>query len=229
MKTSAVIAGALMTLSHLTNAQPIAQWTFETSPPADLTDTASISGIAADIGSGTASGVHAGATTDWSTPAGNGSANSLSVNSWAPGDYFQLQTATIGFSGISVSFDQTGSATGPRDFTFSYSTDGVNYTDFSNYSVLLNGGAPNPAWSATTNSTGYTQFYDLSSISALNNAPNVYFRIVDAGATSINGGAVGAAGTGRIDNFTVQQVPEPATFGFLALGAIALWARRFRR
>ena len=48
--------------------------------------------------------------------AGNGSTKSLSANNWSVGDYWQLQLSTVGFSGLSLSYDQTGSATGPQGF-----------------------------------------------------------------------------------------------------------------
>src|SRR5687767_12815178 len=61
----------------------VAQWTFEDpTTPADLSNATDITGINATTGTGTASGHHANAATDWSTPAGNGSANSLSSNTW---------------------------------------------------------------------------------------------------------------------------------------------------
>ena len=56
----------------------LAQWTFETTPPADAPNSAIYPNlIAADVGAGNASGVHAKAATDWTTPIGNGSANSF--------------------------------------------------------------------------------------------------------------------------------------------------------
>ncbi len=81
-------------------------------------------------------------------------------------------TSTAGFTGISVSWDQTGSATGPRDFKLAYSTDGTNFTDFYSYSL------PSPAVSWSSGSTSLTTKFssDLSSVTALDNQANVYFR-----------------------------------------------------
>jgi hypothetical protein len=212
----------------------VAQWTFETNPPADLTDSSSITGIAADFGTGTASGFHAGSATDWTTPAGNGSTNSLSANTWAPGDYFQLQTSTLGRSGISVSFDITKSSTGPSTFALSYSTDGTLFTSFgSSFLVLSNSAATDNSgtgqvtspWSSSgAVQPAFNVSFSLSSVSALNNAPSVFFRITDVDAV-----AGAATGTARIDNFTVNAVPEPATFVLLATGGFLTWLGRRRR
>jgi hypothetical protein len=156
----------------------------------------------------------------------------LSANNWGSGDYYQFQTSTIGFSGISVQYDQTGSSTGPRDFTLSYSLDGSSFTQFgSPYAVLQNGLAPNPAWGAATGSSAYTFSYDLSGVSALNDASSVFFRVTDGSTTSIGGGTVGTAGTDRIDNFTVfvAPIPEPSAIALGILGGLAglvAWKRR---
>ena len=59
-----------------------------------------------------------------------------------------------------------------------------------------------PGVSGTSNSA--TAFsYDLSSLTVLTNVPVIYFRLVDASTTAINGGTVASAGTSRVDNFAV--------------------------
>src|SRR5262245_51144726 len=70
----------------------IAQWTMESpTTPADSTDSATGPTVAASTGTGSLNGVHASAASDWTTPAGNGSAESYSVNTWAVNDYSQFQ------------------------------------------------------------------------------------------------------------------------------------------
>jgi hypothetical protein len=213
-------------------AATITQWTFETTSAGIAGTSNHIDNISADIGTGIASGVHASASTVWSSPAGNSSSHSFSSTFWASGDYYQFQTSTLGFTGIAVLYDQTGSATGPRDFTLSYSLDGSSFTTVgSTYSVLQNGLAPNPAWGATTGSSAYTFGYDLSSITVLDNASTVYFRVTDMSTTAINGGTVGTGGTDRIDNFIVQTapIPEPSTVAIGILGGLTglvIWKRR---
>jgi hypothetical protein len=210
----------------------LAKWTFETNPPADLTNVATISNVTADEGQfsavSIAGGVHGSANTDWTTPSGNGSANSLSANEWTVGDYFQFQTRTTGFQDIVVTWDQVSSNTGPRDFDFLYSVDGTNFTLALNNYVVLANASPN-AWSATTPITTTSYTINLSAVDALENLNSVYFRIVDDSTVSANGGIVATAGTDRVDNFAVTSVPEPTAVMSIAGGLGVFAARRRRR
>ncbi len=210
------------------NAQVIADWTFETTSNSITGSGLSLGPLAADIGSGSASGTHASSTT-WSHPAGNGSPSSFSATAWAVGDYFQFNVSTLGFSGIQLSFDQSSSNTRPGIFGLFYSVNGGSYTQFGvNYNVLPNA-APNPTWNINTYNSIYTSTFDLSSITALNNAASVSFRLVDMSTTSANGGTVAVGGTDRVDNFVVS-VPEPSTLVLAGLGgAASLLAFRRRR
>jgi uncharacterized protein len=187
----------------------IAQWTFESpNTPAAATAAVYPNAIAPAIGSGNAEGVHTSASTAWSTPVGNGSAYSFSSNNWSVGNYYQFSTSTAGFTGISVSWDQTGSATGPRDFKLAYSTDGTNFTDFYSYSL------PSPAvsWSSGSTSLATKFSSDLSAVTALDNQATVYFRLINTSTVSINGGTVATGGTCRVDNFTVRGTGDPAPY-----------------
>jgi len=205
----------------------IADWTFQTAAStnniigAGKTPGTTQSGISADIGAGTASASHASASTAWSIPSGNGSTNSWSANNWTTGDFFQFSVSTVGFTDITLSYDQTGSATGPGLFSLQYSTDGLTFSPSGgNNTISLS------TWTPGTVQSGFTFSYNLSAISALDNAPSVFFRIVDQAPTTggaINGGNVGTAGTDRVDNFIVNAspIPEPAT---LALGFVSGFA-----
>ncbi len=215
MTKTALAAAALAAFSLSAQAVTVVQWDFEAAAP----PVASItwSGIAASLGSGFASGVHATSST-WSAPAGNGSSKSVSANNWSVGDYWQFSFSTTGYTGLAVAFDETGSNTGPRDFALAYSTNGVSYTNFAAYSLI------NSTWSAGT-AVGTTTFtYDLSAITALNNAAAVTLRLIDTSTTAINGTTVAATGTSRVDNFTVNMtpVPEAETAAMLLAGLTAL-------
>jgi len=218
---AAIAAFSLMAVSANAVTQ-IADWTFETSAPVTAGP------FAAEVGTGSALGFHAGASV-YSTPAGNGSTHSFSSNTWAVGDYYQFSVSTTGLSGISITFDQTSSNTGPANFGLMYSTNGTSFTEFgSDYTVLANA-TPNPTWNPTTGSSLYTMTDDLSSITALNGASTIFLRLQNTTTVSANGGVVATAGTDRVDNVIINAAtaaPEPTTVAALGLGAIALIRRR---
>jgi len=217
---AAVAAGPLFAA----HADTLADWTFETSQPA----TAGPYGP--EIGSGSASGLHASGATAYSTPSGNGSTHSYSANTWAIGDYFQFSTSTLGYSSVTLAYDQTSSNTGPGAFALGYSTDGVNFTYLPAYTVLANA-APNTGWNPTTYNPAFNFTDDLSSITALNGDATVYLRLMDSSTVSANGGTVATGGTDRVDNFIIsaQPVPEPASIALATLGGLSLLMRRNRR
>src|SRR6185295_13795892 len=134
------------------HASTIASWTFETSAPTTAGP------LTPEVGAGSATSSHTNATT-YSSPVGNGSARSYSSNGWTvtgtPTDYYQFQVNTTGYEDVTLSWDQTGSGTGPRDYILQYSTDGTNFTNFgSTYAVAINAN-PNPVWNSTTSSPIY--------------------------------------------------------------------------
>jgi hypothetical protein len=203
-------------------AATIAQWDIEglTTPP-DATNAVAGPAVLASSGTGSLSGVHANNGSDWTTPAGPASANSYSVNTWTAGDFYHFTTSSLGFENLTVSFDATGSATGPRDFQIAYSTDGVTYTPFATYALV------NASWSAdpafVNPATAHFDF-DFSSVPSLDNAPIASFRLIQVGTTSIGGGTVGTGGTSRVDNITVSGtalIPEPGTLTLAGLGVIS--------
>jgi hypothetical protein len=201
------------------HAAVMAQWTFETSVPTTAGP------HAAEGGTGSALGFHASASTVYSNPAGNGSLESFSSNFWAVGDYYQFTTNSTGFEGIAITFDQTGSNSGPRDFKLQYSNDGITFTDFASYSL------PGPSaitWNTSTPvvpaSTSFS--FDLSAITALDNDSSIFFRLTNTTTVAINGGTVATGGTGRVDNVVIATIPEPTTALLGALGCLALLRRR---
>jgi hypothetical protein len=145
---------------------PIAKWTFENTPVP-----AGAGPYSPEAGSGSASGFHAGSAV-YSSPAGNGSTHSFSSTVWAVGDYWQFSVSTLGFQNIALSWDQTSSSTGPRDFDLKYSIDGARFMLFASYTVRNNA---SPSWSSTSSSSLFSVNDDLSSIAALDDAPMVYF------------------------------------------------------
>jgi hypothetical protein len=230
---------ALAALSITTaNAQTIAQWTFEnTNNTAGLTLAPGAGNspgtVLADNGLNfsvsTASGHHATAST-YSTPAGDldsaiagldpgasaanvsPSLHSFSANGWSVGDYFSFSTSTLGYTGITVAFDQTGSNTGPASFGLSYSINGGAFTSFSSYSLVF------ASWNT---STALPNSMVFAGGGVFDNATSIVFHITDLSTTSINGGTVASAGTDRVDNFTVVAAPEPTTLALAGLGGLS--------
>ncbi len=227
IKTAFVSAGLIAFGANATKAGLIADWTFETSlPSGTLGANSSSVNYSPEAGTQTATatcnGYHLLASSAVSSPAGNGSAHSYSLNNWSVGDYYQFQVSTLGYTTISLTWDQTSSSTGPGNFVLQYSVNGTDFNNFgSGYSVLQNGLAPNASWNATTAVSAYGESADLSSITAIENQSSVYFRLVDLNGLTPSGGAVGAGGTDRLDNFTVTAVPEPVNVALGILGASA--------
>jgi len=215
IQSAAILTGALLG-SFTASAQTIAQWTFETSIP--LTG----GPLTPEVGAGIATS-NTGGT--FSNPIGWGTTESWSSNGWAPGEFFQFEVSTIGFTDIEVNWQQTGSNTGPRNFVLQYSTDNVSYTNFGTYSVT------NDGWSPTVTPPASVKSFGLSTILAINNVSNVYFRltVVDTVAIS-SANPVALAGSSRVDNFTVTAIPEPsstaALAGMFALAGVMLRRRR---
>jgi hypothetical protein len=203
-------------------ATTIAQWTFETSQPATagpFTPEAGVNAALSQASTNTTAGANVGTI---SSPAGNGSSHSFSSNGWDVPEYFQFKTSTLGFASLGLTFDETGSNTGPRDFRVDTSTDGSSFTPGPTYSILANA-APNNVWSAAT---PHPEFgFSFSLPTALENQATAYVRLVNTDTVSANGGTVGSGGTNRIDNVTISgtlAVPEPASAALMVMAGLAL-------
>jgi hypothetical protein len=207
-------------------AETVADWTFETSQPSATG--ASITGIAPEIGSGTASVRHADSSTVFSSPTGNGSANSFEANDWAVGDYFQFEVSTVGFTDVSISFDQVSSSTGPGTFYIAYSTDDVHFNGIGSGGATVDYAVANKSWSSGSSNSTTSYSDNLDFATALDNSVTAYFRLVDDSSTSADGGTVASGGTDRIDNFTVTATPapEPSALVLTVAGSWLLLTRR---
>jgi hypothetical protein len=194
-------------------ATTIAGWTFETSVPTTAGP------HAAEVGTGAALGSHTSASAVYSNPAGNGSIESFSSNFWSAGDYYQFSTSTLGYSGLVLTFDATGSNTGPAAFKVQASTDGVSFSDIG-FSYTLT----NDTWSVSTANPVSTRSTALPA--SLENQASIFVRFVQDTDASINGGTVATGGTSRIDNVFIASVPEPTTLGLAMASLSFLLIRR---
>ena len=237
-----IAIGSVLNLDYARASVVLANWTFESYTATSTAATGPALLAEAGLGAGVAvaTGVHASSSAVWSNPSGNGSVESFSVNNWAVGDYFQFRTSSLGYSGISLSWDHTGSSTGPSSFSLLYSTDsGSNFTQYATYSIVRAPGSGQPnsyifsdgstgtSWTSAKTATNTYYSLDFSSITGLNSNSDIVFRI-----SNLSSG-VASSGTSRVDNVIITAsapVPEPSTGALLVLGGAALVAvRSFRK
>jgi hypothetical protein len=129
-KCFAILAAFALTTIAAQSQSIIANWTFEPDPlPVNITNSA-VGPFSPALGAGSVTGLHAVANTAWFSTVGNGSSDSLGGNNWTTGDYFQFQFSTLTFSNIGMTWSQTRGASGPTNFSLSYSTDGAAFTTF---------------------------------------------------------------------------------------------------
>ncbi len=161
--------------------------------------------------------------TSYTSPAGNGSTYAFSSNVWKAGDYYQAKFDTTGYSGISFSFDQIRSSTGPASWLVEMSVNGG--TSFTTIVSAYDPGT-SPSWSTTTNNPGATRTASLGA--SADNAAEVIVRI-RALVDSLNSSSVyQPGGTSRIDNILVSGTLVPAPGAAALVGLAGLMARRRR-
>lgn len=215
--------------ASIAGADVVAGWSIPTAlpvnpPPTGTTYVYGVADLGTNIAGSSLGGVHASAATAWTSPSGNGSQYSLSSNTWAIGDYYEVRLSTLGYTDISISWDQARSSTGPSSFALVMSVDGgLNFTTLlASYAVLQSGGGGAPGtWAAATPRQA---IYTISSaaIDAADRA-DVIFRMVSLVA------AGGTSGSNRIDNVSVEGVAIPGPGAAVLLGLAGLASRRRRR
>ena len=134
------------------------------------------------------------------------------INQTANGKSAVFRFSMAGFQDLVVSYATQGTGTGFTAQAWSFSTDGLTWTDHQTISGL------------TTSFATRT----LGSIAGLNGATDAYLRLTVSGATT-------GSGNNRLDNIqfnaTATAVPEPTSMllaGSVAIGGVVLRLRRKR-
>jgi MYXO-CTERM domain-containing protein len=228
-KLSLVAVVAATAVATSASATLVAGWTITTAFPTgagNVPTGVTYSVGAANDGLQTAGSVlrsvHSLDAATYTSPAGNGSQYSFSSNNWSIGDFYEARLSTLGYSDISISWDQARSSTGPASFELIMSTDGgANFTTLlASYAVLQSGGGGSPG---TWSSTVYNPIYSLNqAAAAADNQADVIFRF-----RSLVAGA--ATGSNRIDNVMIYSGPIPAPGAIALLGVAGLAGLRRRR
>lgn len=222
MKMKALTAcAAVVALAGATQARPVdlALWTFETSAPVTAGPHAAEGGVFGGNAYGNGGNVY-------SSPAGNGSSKSFSSNGWDVNDNYEFRSQSTGYNSLTVTWDQTSSNTGPRDFKLQMSINGGGaWTDVLSYQVLANG-TPNAAWSSGTNVPAYG--FSASLGVTADNLADIRVRMIQTSTVSANGGTVAGTGTDRVDNVKISGdlVPTPGSLALLGLGGLVAARRR---
>ena len=217
--SSLLIASAVIATASAASADVIAGWSIPTAVTATTAATYSYgaANLGALVSGSMLSGTHSSALTAWSSPAGNGSTYALSSNAWNVGDYYQISLATTGYSGVSVAWEQTRSATGPAGFEAVLSVDGGStFSSLGSYTVNQ------VSWSATVPVTT-SSFGSLASAADNQASVIIRFKVVTAGTST-------TTGTNRIDNISVNGavLPVPTPGAIALVGLAGLVARRRR-
>lgn len=124
---------------------------------------------------------------------------------------FQISASTVGYSGISISFEQRGSNTASRWSQYEYTTDGSTWTVLANNSGAIINGWPSALVTltlpATVDNNANFSFRIVSIFSpvafvenSVNFAANSAYEKINTTATS----TYGTTGTWRLDNITIS-------------------------
>ena len=198
----------------------LAKWTFENlSPGTNISSSygpfSPEEGNHTNLAQFSGFGLHVSTNTAFSRPTGNGSRQSLSCNNWTTNDYFQFTLSSSGYKSLKLKFDQYSSSRGPSQFNLDYSTNGVVFSTYTNYSVPL---ISSPGfWTNTTVDSRSTLIFDMTSVGEINNKTNLTFRLVQRTTADMSGTSVTSSGTSRVDNVEFSATPLAINYPVLIL------------
>jgi hypothetical protein len=125
------------------------------------------------------------------------------------GAFFQFAFSMAGLSDLSVSYASQRTNTGFNTQTWSWSVDGVTFTDFQTITT--------PQLATSFLNTGVIA---LDTLAALDDATTAFLRVTFDGATA-------ATGNNRLDNMLFTAVPAPGAIALLGVAGL-VGARRRR-
>ncbi|GAA4325157.1 T9SS type A sorting domain-containing protein [Flaviaesturariibacter amylovorans] len=129
---------------------------------------------------------------------------SVSSNGWNGGagtKYWQVDVNTTGATNLTVSSNQGGSNTGPKDFKIQYRVGAAGtWTDVPGGTIVIPAAAVVPGTPAT-----WGVVTDLPLPAAVDNQPLVSLRWLMTSETSINNSTVASGGTSRISGIYVKS------------------------
>ena len=175
-----------LTLNTITWSQiNIVRWNFNASAadavpggnlaplPFEGIGTSSLLGVTASFSSGTASGGSSDPVTTTPENYGWNTTGYAALGTENKQRGVQFNVSTINYEGIKFIFDQRLSNTANNTYVVQYTTDGTNWIDAETFTFT-------PAETGTGDTWFNLRTVDLTGIIALNNNPNVAFRIVSA-------------------------------------------------
>jgi hypothetical protein len=237
-----IMSTLVITLSAAAQAAVVTQWNFNSNPADANVATGSLT---PNIGSGTAlllNGV-AGSFASGTSNGGSSDPAAADNTGWGTTTYaaqgtasgqsgVQFNVSTVGFQGVTITWDQRNSNTSSKYGQLLYSIDGVNFTS----TGLANDGI----FSADLGGdTWYNnRSVDLSGVLGATNNANFAFRIVavfdpslgNAYSAATATSTYAASGTWRFDMVTINgtAVPAPGAVVLLSLAGLASCPRRRR-
>ena len=233
MRTSLLAVAASAVLASAASATVVTQWDFnDAQVSAGGTLTPNIgSGVASLVGGATASFGSGGGSSDSAVSTLNDSWITTTYPSQGTGSGtrgVRFDVSTLGFTGITVSWDQRNSNTASGWWLFEYTLDGSTFSS----AGLLNGGA----YQMTVGGSFVNGLsMDLSTISGADNNANFGFRITSIFAPGSGGyvvtsgtAAYGTTGTARWDMVTINgsAVPGPGALALLGVAGVVSSRRR---
>ncbi|GAA5096710.1 hypothetical protein GCM10023210_30790 [Chryseobacterium ginsengisoli] len=198
---------ALATTTVMFAQTTITQWNFDASSNAPSTGSGTATILAA-TGTPSFPGGNPAAGKAWSTtgfPAqgtGSGTAG------------FNFAVSTVGYTGISVSLDISGSNTGSKYFQMQYTTNGSTWTNIGSATEIGATGATPATWVTMTNAipavANNNANFAVRVVSVFDPANNATYTAIGASSS------YGTGGTARVDNVTIS-----GTSGSLAVSDLS--------